>query len=42
MALYFIIGTGPRAQAWGTSGKWKGTSRGWVAGRAQLLGFIGP
>jgi hypothetical protein len=42
MALFFIIGTGPDRKAWGTSGKWKRTSRGWVAGRAQLLGFIGP
>jgi len=39
MAIHFYIGTGPQAHAWGTSGEWRRTSRGWVAGRAQLLGF---
>lgn len=40
MALHFYLGNGPQGQAWGTSGKWRRTSRGWVAGRAELLGFI--
>jgi hypothetical protein len=39
MALHFIVGSGASAQAWGTSGKWKQTRNGWVAGRAQLLAF---
>jgi hypothetical protein len=40
MALHFYIGHGLQGQAWGTSGKWRRTSRGWVAGRAELLGFL--
>jgi hypothetical protein len=39
MSIHFYIGTGSQLHAWGTSGTWRRTSHGWVAGRAQLLAF---